>query len=315
MKHELNIDAFECDADQKHILENAKHLYLNDAEMMEHFMYLHLRHQLKSSDYGLDAENDFLKRKFEKFKNDCNDFDKMDCQKSYIKLKAFKPEEINKEKLNKLLCDPSSPPVVIKGFMSDTKAVKTWSHSYLIENFGDVELVAMDYSKQQHEVTEKNIGFTGGAKKLTAKYILENQLDPKSKDTFYINNSVEFFNTHPELLNEVEAHKLNNIIEDLANPLFPQLFIGNIKTWGTDWHINNDVSATFGINGTKRWFFLDPMHAYALKVIPTPHTPAGMFTESFIGGQTSIRYDMDYHKVHNPVYAHVPKYYYDQVEF
>ena len=212
-----------------------------------------MRHQLTSTNYGLHDEHEFFKRKFERFKKDATDFDKIDYKKSYIKIKGYEPHEINNEKLNELLCDPTSPPVVIKGLMKDSKAVKTWSHEYLLENYGDVELYGMDYSSNDR--TEKNIGFGDGAKRVTAKFVLENQLNPKSNDTFYINNSVDFFNAYPELLEQVEINRLNSMVDELVKPLFPQLFIGNFKTWGTEWHFNNDVSATFGISGKKRWFF------------------------------------------------------------
>lgn len=310
MRKELDMNAFEYDSDQQRILENAKHLYLDDAEMVEHYSYIQMRHQLTSTNYALDAEKEFFKRKFEKFKKEATDFDKIDYRKSNIKIKAYTPDEVSKEKLTELLCDPGAPPIVIKGLMNDTKAAKSWNHEYLIENYGDVELFGMDYSKADN--SDKNIGFGQGAKKLTAKYVLENQLDPKSKETFYINNSVDFFHAHPELLEDVGVSKLNNMLDDLVKPLYPQLFIGNFKTWGTEWHFNNDVSATFGISGKKRWFFLDPLHAYSIQIIPTAHTPGGMLSSAFIGGSTSIRYDLDYHVLHNPVYAYVPKYYYDQ---
>jgi hypothetical protein len=310
MRKKLDISAFEYDSDQKRILDNAEHLYIDDAEMVEHFSYVQMRHQLTSTNYGLDAEKEFIKKKFEKYKKEATDFDKIDYNKSFIKIKGYTPDEINKEKLTELLCDPSAPPVVIKGLMNNTKATDVWTHEYLMENYGDVELFGMDYSR--NDGADKNIGFGEGAKKVTAGFVLKNQLDPKSKEVFYINNSVDFFNQYPELLEDVEVSRLNNMVDELVQPLFPQLFIGNFKTWGTDWHVNNDVSATFGISGVKRWFFMDPLHAYGLQIIPTPHTPAGMLSSAFVGGSTSIRYDLDYHILHNPIYAYTPKYYFDQ---
>ncbi|KAA1246071.1 cupin-like domain-containing protein [Aquimarina sp. RZ0] len=310
MKNELYIDAFEYNDDQKRILENAKYLYLDNAEMIEHYSYVNMRHQLSSTNYALEAEKEFIMKKFNKFKNTSKDFDNLDYKNSYIKIKALYPEEISDKKIVELLCDTCAAPVVIKGLMKDTKAVKNWDHQFFIKNYGDVEIYGMDYSK--NEATEKNLGFGDAAKKINAKYILENQLDPRSKETFYINNSVDFFAAHPSLLNDVETTKINEKIKDLVTPLYPHLFIGNLKTWGTDWHLNNDISATVAIEGTKRWFFMDPLHAYSLQLIPTPHSPVAMLSSSFVGGSTSIRYDLDYHFLHNPVYAYAPKFYYDQ---
>ena len=310
MRQELDINAFEYDSDQQRILENAKHLFLDDKEIIEHYSYIHMRHQLSSTNYGIHSEHDFFKRKFERFKKDADDFSKIDYKKSYIKIKGYEPHEINKEKLNDLLCDPTAPPIVIKGLMKDTKATELWSHEYLLENYGDVELYGMDYSSNDN--SEKNIGFGDGAKKATARFVLANQLDPKSDQTLYINNSVDFFNQYPELLEDVEVGRLNSMVDELVKPLFPQLFIGNFKTWGTEWHYNNDVSATFGVSGKKRWFFMDPLHSYSIQVIPTAHSPGGMLSSVFVGGSTSIRHDLDYHVLHNPIYAYVPKYYYDQ---
>ena len=82
MRSELHIDAFEYDKDQQLILENAKHLFLDDAELIEHFSHVNMRFQLSSTNYALDAEREFLKRKFKKFKKECSAFDKMDYKKS-----------------------------------------------------------------------------------------------------------------------------------------------------------------------------------------------------------------------------------------
>lgn len=310
MRKRLHLDSFEYDQEQKLILENAEHLFLDDQEMMQHYSLVQMRHQLQSTNFALTDEKEFIKTKFEKFKKESKDFDKLNYNKSYIKIKAYQPDEISDERIVELLCDPCSPPIIIKGLMKDTKAVRDWGHQYFIDNYGDVELYGMDYSSSA--ATEKNIGFGDAAKKRTAKYILENHLDPRAKETFYINNSVDFFNAYPELLDDVNTHKLNTKVKDLVIPLFPQMFIGNLKTWGTDWHLNNDLSATIVIKGVKRWFFMDPMHAYSLEILPTPHSPNAMISSAFVGGSTSIRYDLDYHNVHNPIYAHVPKYYFDQ---
>ena len=184
MRKKLDISAFEYDEDQKRILDNAEHLFLDDAEMVEHYSYVQMRHQLTSTNYGLDAEREFIKKKFEKFKKEAKDFDKIDYKKSFIKIKGYTPDEIDKEKLTELLCDPSAPPVVIKGLMNNTKATEHWTHEYLMENYGDVELFGMDYSR--NDGADKNIGFGEGAKKVTAGFVLKNQLDPKSKEVFYI---------------------------------------------------------------------------------------------------------------------------------
>lgn len=307
MKRELYHDTFDYDTDQKLILENAKHLFLDEAEMMQHFSLVHTRHQLKTTNFGIAEEKEFIKRKFEKFKNECIAFDKIDYRKTNIKIKAYEPEEISDQRINELLCDPSSPPIIIKGLMKDTEAVKKWDHQYFIDNYGDVEIYGMDYSSSA--ATEK---FGEATKKRISKYILENHLNPRAKETFYINNSVDFFNAYPELLDDVNTEKLNSKVKDLVIPLFPQMFIGNLKTWGTDWHLNNDLSATIVVKGVKRWFFMDPLHAYSLNLMPAPHSPNAMLSSSFVGGSTSIRYDMEYHKVHNPIYAYAPKYYFDQ---
>ena len=68
--------------------------------------------------------------------------------------------------------------------MKDTKAVKVWSHEYLLKNYGDVELYGMDYSKNQ--ATESNIGFGDAAKKNNRQICFGKSTKSKIQEKLFI---------------------------------------------------------------------------------------------------------------------------------
>jgi hypothetical protein len=84
---------------------------------------------------------------------------------------------------------------------------------------------------------------------------------------------------------------------------FNQLFVGNLRTWGTDWHLGNAISCAIMITGVKRWFFLDPRLTYVLK--PYFNGSNGL------GTQTEIRRTLNEHLETNPLYTYAPKFYVD----
>ncbi len=281
------------DDDQKRILDSKKYLYLTKEEQVNFHFMMQTRLRIKSPDFMESFENELLKTKFEHFKSQCPDFESIDYTKSFIKLEKFDFSDMNREKFQRLINDPKNPPIVVKGMLNDTVSAQKWSHEYLRDHYKDVEIVAIEYSDSDPR-SEKQF------KRLQLSDIINSQLDQRAKKSYYVNNSAEIFNDYPYLIDEIGADKVLDLFKGHSVNSFSQLFIGNLKTWGTNWHQGNDLSCALMINGVKRWIFLDPKLIYILK--PILNGPNGM------GTKFDVRFDLDFHKIHDPLYAYAPKF-------
>jgi hypothetical protein len=214
-------------------------------------------------------------------------------QHSFVPLPEFDGSDWTSTSFQNFLCQDSTLPVVAKGLIDDSSSVNHWDHQYLIDHFGDVEIVAMDYNQKNSDIFAR----------MPLKEILESQLDQKNKQKFYINNSAEIFKDYPEIINEVGAQKILELFSGQCVNTFSQIFVGNQNTWGTNWHQGNDISCALMINGIKRWYFLDPRLTYILT--PLMNGPNGMVSP------IDARFDIEYHRINHPLYACVPKFFID----
>lgn len=237
-------------------------------------------------------ENEMLGRIFQFVKENVADLDDIDLADTLIPIKTYQANEISRENFQKKINDRHHTPFVVKGLISDTPSVKDWSHEYLMENFREVLITVSNESSGGDEV-----------KKMSLSDIVRSQLDSKHKNSFYINNSAEIFNSYPDLISDVGADKVLELFDGHSINSFCQMFVGNLRTWGTNWHMGNDISCALMVSGSKRWYFIDPRLAYILK--PMLDGANGMLTN------TDVRLDLNFQKIHNPLYAYAPKFYLD----
>lgn len=284
-----------CSDDQKRIFDSVEYFYLTEEEQVNFHFMMHMRHKLKSPDFMASFENNLLASKFGRFKSECPYFDQIDYTQSFIRMKDYDLSDMDRDTFQRMLNDAHNPPIIAKGLIKDSKAVQTWTHQYLMEHYQDVEIMAMSGNGQSH--------YRPDYKKLKLRDIIESQLNPKAERSYYINNSAEIFKDHPRLVEEIGADKVLDLLKGHSLNSFSQVFIGNLRTWGTTWHQGNDLSCALMINGVKRWFFMDPRLNYILK--PVLDGSNGM------GTLTDVRYSLEFHRVQNPLYAYVPKFYYD----
>lgn len=281
-----------CDEEQRRILDSTPYYFLNDEEMVNFHFMLHQRLKLKSPDFMNDFEQELLASKFADVQKNVPDFNKIDYNKSFIELKKYDLSQTDSATFQSMINDVNSPPIVAKGLLKDTSAVKNWTHKSLIEKNLDIDIMALDYSSPIPRFEKQ---------KLTD--IVKSQLDNKSEKAYYINNSAEIFMDCPELIDEIGANKILELFKGHSVNSFSQLFVGNLATWGSNWHQGNDISCALMINGAKRWYFMDPRLVYTLK--------------PFLNGANGIahkvdgRYSLDYHRIHDPLYAYAPKLYVD----
>jgi hypothetical protein len=286
----------ECDAAQRRILAASEHLFLTPEEQVNFHFMIHQRNLLKSANFMESWEAELLASKLESLRGRFPEPDGLDYTKSCIRLPQYAASEMSSERFQSMLRDPDVPPIVIKGFISDSEAVRRWNHRYLMESFGKVEIMALQFDDSGSYQAARENGESG----LTLRQIIAAQLAGSAKERYYVNNSAQIFVDHPELYADIQAQKVTDLFRGHSVNTFTQLFVGNVRTWGTNWHQGNDLSCALMISGTKRWYFLDPRLVYILR--PYLNGPNGMMTKG------EVRYALDFQLLQSPLYAYAPKF-------
>lgn len=288
-----------CNAEQQRLIDASRHLFLGVEDQVNFHFMSHLRNVLRAPDFMEPFESALLERKFAELQRQCEGFDAIDYNDSFIELPKFEASGMTRERFQSLLNDERSLPVVIKGLTAGTPAASQWNHDYLANAYGDVRINSLEFRIDGSYQAKS----TDAEKNLTLSEIVRGQLQGNAKDSFYINNSAQIFNEFPQLVDEIGGDRVLDLFEGHAVNTFSQLFVGNTRTWGTNWHQGNDLSCAVMINGRKRWYFIDPRLVYILR--PYLNGPNGMMTKG------EVRYSLDFQRVQNPLYAYCPKFYVD----
>lgn len=154
-------------------------------------------------------------------------------------------------------------PLVVKGFLKDSPAVKEWSLDFFAKKYGDTELPVI--SNADIKVHTKYINSYGSEK---YEYVtLRNFVDALKKgDKMYINNISRIFGYHPELLDYLNLEKIKDYTgEDVKNEIhITNLFIGG-KGTGTSLHCAITGNFFYNIKGKKLWYLISPDHTKYMK--------------------------------------------------
>jgi hypothetical protein len=286
----------QCDADQRRILNVTPHLLLSPEEHVNFHFMMHSRHKLKSPDFMASYESELHAKKLAQLLEHSPELRDIDHAKSFLRLDKYDLTNVSPAEFQAMLNDPKNPPIVAAGLIKDTVAVQTWSHDFLMKNYGDVEIVAWEYGTA---TSPSNVQF----EKLKISDILRSQVDETAERSYYINNSAEIFAYFPNLADDMGSDRILELFKGHSVNSFNQLFVGSLKTWGTDWHLGNAISCAIMVTGVKRWFFMDPRMTYILR--PFFNGSNGM------GTQTEIRKELKDHFPQNPLYVYAPKFYVD----
>jgi hypothetical protein len=135
-------------------------------------------------------------------------------------------------------------PVVIRGAVKDTEAVKSWGKpEWWIKNFPNATVLC-----QYIETIKYGTG--------AAECSIQEYFDAYNRgNPFYISGASDIFGEHPELLNMIETPKLTSLIE--GERIFTQIFMGFPKM-GSDIHTATGVNYFRQISGRKKWWFIPP---------------------------------------------------------
>nr|VFK64412.1 MAG: Cupin-like domain-containing protein [Candidatus Kentron sp. UNK]VFK71068.1 MAG: Cupin-like domain-containing protein [Candidatus Kentron sp. UNK] len=130
-------------------------------------------------------------------------------------------------------------PVVLRGFTTDSEAVRDWTFRSLMERFGNEEVLL---------TTEKLDGDPG-------------QLKAVESGKVYLHNSEILFRRYPELADALPLDRIESFSP--LRPTYLQFFLGREGT-GTPFHSAANWNWFFNIEGRKKWWFVDPRHGFLI---------------------------------------------------
>ena len=206
-----------------------------------------------------------------------------------ISIPTINADELTNDQFVKLSNNYRTP-VLIKGYMKDTRAVKEWDIAYLQNIIGDFSINIL------HKYPTVSI------KEHTFNDFVDNM---KSKD-IYINNNHTILSQFPVLFNDIKI-QFNNFIGTLTSTNLRNIHIANLfigynqkdKKTGSNMHCGGSGNFFCMIQGKKRWTLIDPKYSCLLK---------GRAAQSGIHAQTLFDMpDTDISK-HPKIFMHIPRY-------
>lgn len=217
-------------------------------------------------------------------------------------VKKYIHKEINPEKIPTInaqdltndkfveLSNNSRNPVLIKGFMKDTRAVENWNLSYLKEKIGEFNINVI--------CKESSVFFK--------TYSFSEFVDKVENENIYINNNHTILSHFPILFDDIKKkfnHFINTINTNLRNIHIANLFIGYGKEdkeiSGSNTHCGGSGNFFCMIHGQKRWTLISPQYSCLLK---------GRISESGIHAQSL--FDMPDIKLttYPKIFKYLPRY-------
>ena len=218
--------------------------------------------------------------------------------KKYISKKMIGAQEIptiNSSELTQeifeQLSDNYRRPVLIKGYLKETNAVKSWTENYLKETIDD------DFKLTILEKEDKLI-----LKDYTFKEFCENM----NSSNIYINNNNTIFSNYPQLFNDIKD-RFYDLINTLKNSSLRNIHIANLfigynssdKMKGSNTHCGGSGNFFCMIKGSKKWTLVDPKYSIFLK---------GRVSQSGIHAQTLFDMPDTDISVEPDILHHLPRY-------
>ena len=168
-------------------------------------------------------------------------------------------------------------PVVLRGFMKDEALLKEYSFDKLLKKYGELDVL----------LTKREIdGYPG-------------KLKDVNNPNIYLHNSEVLFNKYPEIWDCMKTAKLEPYLKKKCG--FAQLFVGRQGT-GTPLHAAWSNNFFYQVDGTKRWYFIDPYDNY----LCSPMMMRGIGVRFYLG-----LYPDDYDKSMMPAFKYCPYFYTD----
>lgn len=220
------------------------------------------------STHEADNKDKFTKNLISELYNDMieyyYDIKKYKCTK-YVEpdtIKTIDISELTKEKFI-LLTDNFRTPLVVKGFLKDSSAVKQWCLDFFADKYGDTKLPVITNADIKVHSTYISNNESEKYEYITMKEFIESI---KNGSKMYINNVSRIFGYHPELLDYLELEKIKEYTgEDIKDEIhITNLFFGG-KDTGTSLHCSITGNFFYNIKGSKIWYLIDPKYTKYLR--------------------------------------------------
>ena len=170
------------------------------------------------------------------------------------KIPTIQADELTDDRFRKVSNNFRNP-VLIKGFMKGTEAVKRWNAKYLEDIVGDFEVNIL---QNEEELVIRNCTF---------KEFLNSMKDKP----VYLNNNHTILSHFPVLFEDIKK-RFNKFVDtisstNLRNIHIANLFIGQQKSkmTGTNIHCGGSGNFFCMIAGRKRWTLIAPQYSCLLK--------------------------------------------------
>lgn len=128
-------------------------------------------------------------------------------------------------------------PVVLRGFMTDTELTRDFTFEKILERYGDEDVL----------LTRKELDGVPGK--------LREVDDPK----VYLHNSEILFRKYPEVTRALNTKQLEPYLK-MKNG-YSQIFVGRCGT-GSPCHNASVWNMFYMVDGSKKWYMIDPADAY-----------------------------------------------------
>ena len=181
----------------------------------------------------------------------------------YISKKEIEPiniPTINADELTNIkfvkLSNNYRNPILIKGYMKNTRAVSDWDITYLQNIIGDFNINVV------HKDTNISI----------ENYTFNDFVDNMKSKNIYINNNHTILSNFPILFNDIKT-QFNNFINILTSTNLRNIHIANLfigynqkdKITGSNMHCGGSGNFFCMIKGKKHWTLINPKYSCLLK--------------------------------------------------
>ncbi len=130
-------------------------------------------------------------------------------------------------------------PVILRGFMKDTNLIKEFSFDKILEKYGEESVLVS---------TVEDDSILGKVKDTN---------NPK----VYLFASEVLFKKYPEFWDSLQTENLEPYTNRTLKAGWAQFFMGRQGT-GSPFHMASAINWFFMIDGTKKWYFIDPTDMY-----------------------------------------------------
>jgi len=159
-------------------------------------------------------------------------------------------------------------PLVIRGLLKGSKAVRNWGPEHFEKHYGNTKLLTLRKPDDKNNDAYTSFTESLDIQNLTLKDSIRAMQD--GSETLYVNNVTQIFADNPQLVKDLELDRIKHIDKSInsKNWLKINLFMGGPGT-GSSLHCAVGGNFFFNVYGRKRWILIDPKYAPYLKSTPS----------------------------------------------